>query len=118
MAGRLVDGYDVVIDGHSPVYSPPPWISELAAQGYRADVDGAVTFVVTQAGSGVVAQFETIRDALPFARDSLVRALARDVPAPRSRRTDREWTISPGAAVAGTPPVGASPRPPDGGRPR
>ncbi len=66
-AGRLVDGHWFVQDGRDPVWSPPCWLEQLAAQGYDEAVDGPPMFVVTQGMTGELGRFPDLRTAFRFA---------------------------------------------------
>ena len=72
MAGRLVDGYDLAIDGQKPIHVEPPWIRNPLEDGGGVPIKGTLTFVVTGAGSAELASFATIREALRFARTSIL----------------------------------------------
>jgi hypothetical protein len=73
MAGRLIDGYELVVDGHPPEWSPPRWIRALEAKGYDHSVDGDPVFVVTHITDGELRRFATVRDALRFGRSLILR---------------------------------------------
>lgn len=66
-AGRLVDGHWFVQDGRDPVWSPSPWLKQLASQGYDRAVDGPPSFVVTQGTTGELGRFLDLRNAFRFA---------------------------------------------------
>jgi hypothetical protein len=66
-AGRFVDGHWFAQDGRDPVWSAPPWLKQLASQGYDRAVDGPPSFVVTQGVSGELGRFLDLRNAFRFA---------------------------------------------------
>ena len=78
MAGRLIDGFDLVVKGRAPEWSPPRWLRALQAQGYDPSVDGDPVFVVSHISDGELRRFVGVRDALRYAR-SLVERRRRPV---------------------------------------
>ena len=73
MAGRLIDGFDLAVDGQPPEWSPPRWLRALEARGYDPSVDGNPFFVVTHIADGELRRFANARDALRFGRSLILR---------------------------------------------
>ena len=73
MAGRLVDGFDLAVDGKPTEWSPPRWLRALEAKGYDRSVDGEPVFVVTHITDGELRRFATVRDALRYGRSLILR---------------------------------------------
>jgi hypothetical protein len=73
MAGRLVDGFQLVVDGQAAAWSPPRWLRALEAQGYDRSVDGEPFFVVSHISEGELRRFATVRDALRYGRSLILR---------------------------------------------
>jgi hypothetical protein len=73
MAGRLIDGFELAIDGQPPEWSPPRWLRALEARGYDSSVDGDPVFVVTHITDGELRRFASVREALRYGRSSIVR---------------------------------------------
>jgi hypothetical protein len=73
MAGRLIDGFELAVDGQPTEWSPPRWLRALEAQGYDRSVDGEPVFVVTHITDGELRRFSSVRDALRFGRSLIVR---------------------------------------------
>jgi hypothetical protein len=73
MAGRLIDGFDLAVDGQPPQWSPPRWLRSLQAMGYDSAVDGDPDFVVTHITDGELRRFGSAREALRFGRSLIVR---------------------------------------------
>lgn len=73
MAGRLIDGFELAVDGQPPQWSPPRWLRALEAQGYDRSVDGEPVFVVTHITDGELRRFATVRDALHYGRSLILR---------------------------------------------
>ena len=66
-AGRMIDGSWFAQDDRDPVWSPPPWLEQLAAQGYDQAAEGPPLFVVTDARTGELGRFSDLRNAFRFA---------------------------------------------------
>ena len=66
-AGRLIDGSWFAQDERDPVWSPPPWLEQLAVQGYDRAAEGPPLFVVTDARTGELGRFSDLRNAFRFA---------------------------------------------------
>ena len=73
MAGRLIDGFDLAVDGRPPEWSPPRWLRTLQAQGYDPSVDGDPIFVVSHITDGEMRRFSNLRDALGYGRSLVQR---------------------------------------------
>ncbi|MBF8290173.1 MAG: hypothetical protein HW391_1141 [Chloroflexi bacterium] len=73
MAGRLIDGFELAVDGKPPEWYPPRWLRALEAQGYERSVDGEAVFVVTHISDGELRRFGTVRDALRYGRARILR---------------------------------------------
>lgn len=67
LAGTMVDGVELIIDGVSRGWSPPQWEEDLAGRGWDRDRDGAATFRV-RVGRLPDQCFGDIRSALRCAR--------------------------------------------------
>ncbi len=78
MAGRLIDGFELAVDGRTPEWSPPRWLRTLQAQGYDQSVDGDPIFVVSHISDGEMRRFSNLREALRYGR-SLVERRRRPV---------------------------------------
>jgi hypothetical protein len=68
MAGRMIDGVELRVDGEAPRWSPPRWIRALEDQGYDPAQEGDPFFVVAHAVEGDLRSFSTVRAALRSAR--------------------------------------------------
>ena len=66
LLGRMVDGYEVAIDGQPPRWQDPPWIDRLRVAGYDPIADGPVRYVVTAGGEDRNVGDGDIRDAFRF----------------------------------------------------
>ena len=73
MAGRLIDGFELAIDGQPPEWSPPRWLRALEARGYDSSRDGDPVFVVTHITDGELRRFTAVREALRYGRLLVVR---------------------------------------------
>ena len=73
MAGRLIDGFELVVDGKPPEWCPPRWLRALEAQGFQRSVDGDPAFVVAHITDGELRRFTTVRDALRYGRSCILR---------------------------------------------
>ena len=73
MAGRLIDGFELAIDGQPPEWSPPRWLRALEARGYDSSRDGDPVFVVTHITDGELRRFASVREALRYGRSLIVR---------------------------------------------
>jgi hypothetical protein len=73
MAGRMIDGVELAVDGRPPEWSPPVWLPLLEAQGYDRSADGELTFVVTHINDGELRRFATVREALRYSRSLILR---------------------------------------------
>jgi hypothetical protein len=73
MAGRLIDGFQIWIDGRAPVWRSPRWLEALQSRGYDSSVDGPVAFVVTDIHVGELRRFSDLRAALRYGRARLER---------------------------------------------
>jgi hypothetical protein len=73
MAGRLIDGFELAIDGQPPEWSPPRWLRALEARGYDPSIDGDPVFVVTHATDGELRRFASVREALRCSRSLILR---------------------------------------------
>jgi hypothetical protein len=73
MAGRLVDGFELAVDGRPPEWNPPRWLRALEAMGYDRSVDGGPVFVVTHITDGEMRRFASVRDALRYGRSLILR---------------------------------------------
>src|SRR3990172_10324792 len=73
MAGRLVDGFELAVDGQPPEWNPPRWLRLLEAAGYDRAVEGEPIFVVIHGTDGELRRFATLRDALGYARSRILR---------------------------------------------
>jgi hypothetical protein len=73
MAGRLIDGFELAIDGKPPEWCPPRWLRSLEALGYERSADGELAFVVTHITDGELRRFATVRDALRYGRSRILR---------------------------------------------
>jgi hypothetical protein len=73
MAGRLIDGFEVVVDGRPPTWSPPRWLRALEAQGYDRSAHGEPVFVLTHITDGELRRCATVRDALGYGRSLILR---------------------------------------------
>lgn len=73
MAGRLVNGFQLAVDGRPTEWSPPRWLRTLRAQGYDPSVDGEPIFVVSHIADGELRRFSNVRDALGYGRSVLER---------------------------------------------
>lgn len=96
-AGRLVDGHWFAQDGRQAVWSPSPWLEQLARQGYDVEVDGPPIFVVTQGTTGELGRFSDLRNAFKFALAILRRK--GDRPHPESLLIDCRTTSGKFAPV-------------------
>ena len=67
LAGRRVDGVDLIIDGVSRGWSPPRWERLLGRRGWDRDRDGPLSFEV-RVNQLPVATFDDVRSALRKAR--------------------------------------------------
>lgn len=68
LAGRRVDGVEVIIDGVSQGWSPPRWERLLAEQGWDRGRDGSVLFEVQIADAATPRRHADVRSALREAR--------------------------------------------------
>ena len=73
MAGRLIDGFELAVDGQPPEWSPPRWLRALESRGYDPSVDGDPVFVVMHITEGELRRFASARDALRYGRSLIVR---------------------------------------------
>jgi hypothetical protein len=73
MAGRLIDGFEFVVDGRPPEGHPPRWLRALESRGHQRSIDGEPVFVVTHITDGELRRFRTVRDALRFGRARILR---------------------------------------------
>ena len=73
LAGRQVDGVELIIDGISHGWSPPLWEELLAKRGWDRERDGGLTFEVRAGGACPTHSSGDVRSALREAR-SLVEA--------------------------------------------
>src|SRR5664279_4216115 len=87
MAGRLIDGFELAIDGQPPEWSPPRWLRALEARGYDPSVDGDPVFVVTHITDGELRRFASAREALRYGRSSCAAAS-------QSTRTRSQSTVA------------------------
>jgi hypothetical protein len=71
MAGRQVDGVELIIDGVSHGWSPPRWERLLLQQGWSRDRDGPVSFEVQLPRETAVRTFLDVRTALRCARTAV-----------------------------------------------
>lgn len=74
MAGRMIDGVQLLVDGQTPRWSPPRWIRVLEDQGYDRAAEGDVFFVVVHVADGDVRSLSTVRAALKYARSLIERS--------------------------------------------
>jgi hypothetical protein len=68
VAGRLVDGVDLIIDGLPAGRRPPRWERQLASIGYDPDTEGSIAFAVEIEGLPGPEWFADVRSALAAAR--------------------------------------------------
>ncbi len=68
LAGRRVDGVEVIIDGVSHGWSPPRWEQLLAEEGWDRGRDGPVSFEVQIADAASPRCHADVRSALREAR--------------------------------------------------
>ena len=73
MAGRLIDGFELAVDGQPPEWSPPRWLRALEAKGYDRSIDGEPVFVVMHITNGELRRFATVKDALRYGRSLILR---------------------------------------------
>jgi hypothetical protein len=73
MAGRLIDGFELAVDGQPPEWSPPRWLRALEAKGYDRSIDGEPVFVVVHITNGELRRFATVKDALRYGRSLILR---------------------------------------------
>jgi len=73
MAGRLIGGFELVVDGQPPEWSPPRWLRALEAKGYDRSVDGEPVFVVTHITDGELRRFAAVKEALRYGRSLILR---------------------------------------------
>ena len=73
MAGRLIDGFELAVDGQAPEWSPPRWLRTLEAKGYDPSVDGDPVFVVTHITDAELRRFASLREALRYGRSLILR---------------------------------------------
>jgi hypothetical protein len=102
VAGRLVDGVDLIIDGVPAGRRPPRWERQLASIGYDPDAEGSIAFAVEVEGLPGPEWFADVRSALEAAR--------RAVEAGRDPREVEVRAVTPSgrsvSVVTGTPIVG------------
>jgi len=102
VAGRLVDGVDLVIDGIPAGRRPPRWERRLVILGYEPDVEGPVTFAVDALGFPGPQQFSDVRSALRAARGAVEEGRSPcDIEVRAVTRSGRSVSV-----VTGTPIVG------------
>lgn len=102
VAGRLVDGVDLIIDGVPAGRRPPRWMRRLASQGYDPDVEGPIMYVVDVAGAIAAIEVPEVRAALLAARRAVEAGHnPRDVEVRAVTRSGRSISV-----VTGTPIVG------------
>jgi hypothetical protein len=73
MVGRLIDGFQLAVDGQPPKWSPPRWLRALESRGHDPSVDGDPVFVVTHITEGELRRFASVREALRYGRSLIVR---------------------------------------------
>jgi hypothetical protein len=73
MAGRMIDGFDLVIDGRRRIWVPPRWLRLLEDQGYDRSSEGEPVFVVTHITDGELSRFKRVRSALAYGRSLIFR---------------------------------------------
>ena|ERR1035437_4631169 len=73
LSGRLIDGFELAVDGQPPEWSPPRWLRALEAKGYDRSVDGEPVFVVMHITDGELRRFDAVKDALRYGRSQILR---------------------------------------------
>ena len=102
VAGRMVDGVDIIIDEVPAGRMPPRWVRKLATLGYDPDVEGPLSYVVDVAGILATQELPEVRSALLAARGAVEAGHSpRDVEVRAVTRSGRSVTV-----VTGTPIVG------------
>jgi hypothetical protein len=102
VAGRMVDGVDIIIDEVPAGRMPPRWERKLAELGYDAADEGPVVFEVILRDGTDGMRFDDVRAALGAARDAVQAGRdPRDVIVEAVTRSGRTVTV-----VTGTPIVG------------
>ena len=102
VAGRMVDGVDLIIDEVPAGRMPPRWVRKLATLGYDPDVEGPITYVVDVAGIPADQGLPEVRAALLAARRAVEAGHSpRDVEVRAVTRSGLSVSV-----VAGRPIVG------------
>ena len=71
VAGRMVDGVDIIIDEVPAGRMAPRWMRKLASLGYDPNVEGPVLYTVDVAGTLVAPNLPDVRAALLVARGAV-----------------------------------------------
>lgn len=102
VAGRMVDGVDIIIDEVPAGRMAPRWVRKLATLGYDPDVEGPITYVVDIAGISATKVVPEVRAALLAARRAVEAGHSpRDVEVRAVTRSGLSVSV-----VTGTPIVG------------
>ncbi len=71
VAGRMVGGVDMIVDGIPAGRRPPRWERKLAMLGYDAALEGPITFEVHVRDDRNWIEFDDVRAALSAARSAV-----------------------------------------------
>ena len=112
VAGRMVDGVDIIIDEVPAGRMPPRWLRKLAALGYDPHVDGPITYVVDVAGILPAQGIPEVRPALLAARRAVEAGYSpREVEVRAVTRSGRSVSVVTGTPIIGMA-IGATEDPP------
>jgi len=112
VAGRMVDGVDIIIDDVPAGRMSPRWVRKLATLGYDPDVDGPITYVVDIAGIPTAQEVSEVRAALRTAQAAVEAGRSpRDVEVRAVTRSGRSVSVVTGSPIVGMA-IGALQDPP------
>jgi hypothetical protein len=112
VAGRMVDGVDIIIDEVPAGRMPPRWVRKLTTLGYDPDVEGPITYVVEVAGIPAARGFPEVRPALLAARWAVEAGHSpREVEVRAVTRSGRSVSVVTGTPIIGMA-IGATEDPP------
>ena len=112
VAGRMVDGVDIIIDEVPAGRMAPRWVRKLSALGYDPDIEGPITYVVDVAGIPAAQVAPEVRPALLAARKAVEAGHSpRDVEVRAVTRSGLSVSVVTGRPIVGMA-IGAHEDPP------
>ena len=112
VAGRMVDGVDIIIDEVPAGRMAPRWVRKLSALGYDPDIEGPIMYVVDVAGIPAAQVAPEVRPALLAARKAVEAGHSpRDVEVRAVTRSGLSVSVVTGRPIVGMA-IGAHEDPP------